>query len=41
MNDALLGKYYAVDSFVHDLDPRIKITCIFATMIVILASNEM
>ena len=40
MNDALLGKYYAVDSFVHDLDPRIKITCIFATMIVILASGS-
>lgn len=40
MNDALLGKYYAVDSFVHGLDPRIKITCVFATMIIVLASGS-
>lgn len=40
MNDALMGKYYAVDSFVHSLDPRIKITCVFATMIVVLASGS-
>lgn len=40
MNDALLGKYYAVDSFVHNLDPRVKITCVFATMIVVLASGS-
>ena len=40
VNDALLGKYYATDSFVHSLDPRIKITCIFATMIVVLASGS-
>lgn len=40
MNDALLGKYYAAESFVHNLDPRIKITCVFATMIVVLASGS-
>ena len=40
MNNALMGKYYAVDSFVHDLDPRVKITCVFATMIVVLASGS-
>ena len=40
MNDALLGKYYGVDSFVHGLDPRIKITCAFAAMVVVLSSRS-
>lgn len=32
MNDALLGRYYAAESSVHSLDPRMKITCVFAMM---------
>jgi energy-coupling factor transport system permease protein len=40
MNDALLGKYYGVDSFVHGLDPRIKITCAFAAMVAVLSSKS-
>lgn len=39
MNDALLGKYYGVDSVVHRLDPRVKTACVFAAMIVVLSSR--
>lgn len=39
MNDALLGRYYAAESPVHDLDPRIKITCTFVLMGAIFASS--
>lgn len=39
MNDALLGRYYAAESPVHRLDPRIKITCTFLLMAAIFAAG--
>jgi energy-coupling factor transport system permease protein len=40
MNDALLGKYYAADSAVHNLDARIKITAMLAMMGAIFACGS-
>lgn len=40
MQDAILGQYWAADSPIHDMDPRIKITAMFVMMVIIFCAGN-
>ena len=41
IRDITIGQYYASDSVIHKLDPRVKVVCTFAYIISLFCFNQL